>query len=88
MRTLGSKSPTENTRNRDCSISAEIVHDVDLVRDLLVHKGRSSVSWLWKSDNGIRSAIAELETEAEVEGTLEETDVFFGTASPTAGSNK
>ena len=56
---------------------AEIFNVVHLVRDLLVRKSRSCVSRFWKPNNGVESAIAEFDINAEAEGNEETLRVYI-----------
>jgi hypothetical protein len=69
-------------------ILTEVFHHLDFVRDLFVPQSCSLVSWFGEPNNGIRASISEVDAEAEVEGTLRETNIISGSASFFTTSNK
>jgi hypothetical protein len=83
--TLLSSTPVDHTREWNGGGFAEVLHKLDLVRDLLIRK--SSVSWFGESDNGVGSCI-EPNMEAQVERALQITNNFLDSTSPAPTSDK
>ena len=75
-------------RDRYIGVLAEVLHDLDLVRDFLLPVSCRCVSGLWKPNDDIRLSIAEAETEAHVEGSVEKSNKFSGPFSFPAPSDK
>lgn len=63
---------------RDTSVLSQVIHNIDLICDFFISISSSHMSQFWESNNDIlRSSIAETEAGAEVEGTLQKTNIYL-----------